>query len=229
MMEVDLFTRAGELVTKVVILPYLIPAEVIAWGERIFVRREDGKYYEGFVALPIKTVEKTRQDRPGEPQTCPRRAEGPHFDVEGDDRWTFENWKFTDPDEAAKFNQAEADRKNAKDKGNNSTTHANLRYWLWPGPGPKPRTCDYCGCINPEDALRLKKEFKFETSSTTKGYKVYIEPPGYGMEQLNSMTNMQAGVDPVECFSKNKVQSIYPPLKAYSPHFTAEQWQELIS
>jgi hypothetical protein len=78
------------------------------------------------------------------------------------------------------------------------------------------------------DALYLKKNHKFEVSRTTKGYKVYIEPPGYGIEQVNSLANMQAGVDPSEAFSKNKIHSIYPPLKAYSPHFAEDQWLELL-
>lgn len=229
--EIDLLAQDGEPVVRVRVLPYRKPAEVIAWGQRVFVRREDGKYYEGFVALAMGTVETKKLDRPGEPQTCPRRAEGSGFGVEGDDRWETASWKFTDPAEAAKFNQAEADRQNAeaKAKGYNSTTHPNLRYWLWPGPGPAPRTCSYCGCIHPEDVLRLKKEFKFTVERSTKGYKVYIHPPGYEMEMLEAQVNMQAGVDPIDALGARKVEDISPPLKAYSPHFTLDQWRELIS
>lgn len=230
-MEVDLFTRAGELVIRVVTLPFQIQPEVIAWGERVFVLREDGKYYEGFVALTIGEAKRPEASKLGERQTCPRRAEGSGYGVENEDVWETKHWKYTDVEEARKANQEETRLKNEAEvaKGYKGTTFCNERYWLWPGPGEKPRTCSYCGCVNPEDALYLKKNHKFEVSSTTKGYKVYIEPPGYGIEQVNSLANMQAGVDPAEAFSKNKVESIYPPLKAYSPHFTPEEWQELIS
>jgi hypothetical protein len=230
MEQVLLFTERGELVVTAKILPYQIPPAAVGWGQRLFIRREDGHYYEGFVAFTVGTVEQADNPKPGEPQTCPRRAEGLAFGSDGADRWTLENWRFTDPEEARKSNVAESERKNleAAAKGYKSTSYSNDRYWLWPGPGPMPRTCSYCGGVHPEDALKLKKEFKFEIGSTTKRYKVYIEPPGYGIEQLNSLTNMQAGVDPVEAFIKNKVRAIYPPLKAYSPHFTTEQWQELL-
>lgn len=52
--KVDLFTRAGEFVTKVTILPYKTMPEAILWGQRFFVRREDGKYYEGFVHFVVE-------------------------------------------------------------------------------------------------------------------------------------------------------------------------------
>jgi len=230
--EIDLLTRTGEFVVRVRTLPFQIRPEAICWGDRFFVRRDDEKYYEGFVAVAMGEV--TRVQPPsqatGEPQTCPRRAEGPGYGVEGADRWELKNWKFTDPEEAKKANDAEAQRKNAeaKSKGQSVVFSSNPRYWLWPGPGPTPRTCSYCGCIHPEDVLRLKREFKFEVTRSTKSYKVYIEAPGYGIEQVNSLANMQAGVDPVEAFSKNKVQAIYPPLKAYSPHFSPDQWSELL-
>ncbi len=229
--EVDLLSQQGELVVKVRVLPFLKRPEAIAWGERFFVRREDGKYYEGFLALAMGTVEERRPARPGEPQTCPRRAEGPGYGVEGEDRWGLESWRFTDPDEAARFNRAEADRTNAKAKamGQNSVSHPNLRYWLWPGPGPMPRTCSYCGSIHPEDAIKLVKEFKFTVARSTKGYKVYIHPPGYEIGLLEAHVNMSAGVDPVEALGGQRVEDVAPPLKAYSPHFTPDQWRELVS
>jgi hypothetical protein len=49
MPEVDLFTRDGEFVAKVPFLPYKTPPDGICWGQRFFLRREDGKYYEGFI------------------------------------------------------------------------------------------------------------------------------------------------------------------------------------
>lgn len=56
-MEIDLFTRSGELVTKVTILPYKIMPEAIMWGTRFFVRREDGKYYEGLVHFVVERAD----------------------------------------------------------------------------------------------------------------------------------------------------------------------------
>jgi hypothetical protein len=229
--EIDLLTGSGEFVAKAKVLSFLRPPEVILWGERFFVQREDGKYYEGFVAFAMGTVEENKPDRPGEPQTCPRRAEGPGWGVEGEDRWDTSHWKFTDAEAAAKFNQEEADRENAKARarGQQSTSHPNLRYWLWPGPGPKPRSCSFCGCVHPEDAIRLVKEFKFTVKRSTKGYKVYLHPPGYEIGVLEAHVNMQAGVDPIEALGAQRVQDVSPPLKAYSPHFTVDQWKDLIS
>lgn len=48
-MDVDLFAREGGFVTKVSIFPYQTMPDAIFWGERMFIRRPDEKYYEGFV------------------------------------------------------------------------------------------------------------------------------------------------------------------------------------
>ncbi len=166
-----------------------------------------------------------------EKQTCPRRQEGTQHNVVNEDEWSTRSWKFTDVEEARKWNEEETRKKNEEDaaKGYKGHTHCNPRYWLWPGPGSKPRLCSYCNCIHPEDALRLKREFKFEVEKTRKYYKVYMHLPGYGIGMVNVMANMQAGVDPVESLKGQEVEHIYPPLKAYSPHFTEDQWRELIS
>ncbi len=229
-MEIDLFTRSGDFVANVGILPYATMPEVINWGTRFFVLREDGKYYEGFVST-VSAEPATRKHEGNDPQTCPRRSEGPQHDVEDQDQWTLEKWKFTDVEEARKWNEQETRKKNEEDaaKGYKGHTYCNTRYWLWPGPGPKPRTCSYCGCINPEDALRLKREFKYETEGTRKKYKVYMHLPGHDIGMVNVMANMQAGVDPIESLKGQTTPEIYPPLKAYSPHFTEGQWKELIS
>ena len=47
MLAVTLYTRDGREVTQVTMPPFLYPPEVILWGERYFVRRDDGRYYEG--------------------------------------------------------------------------------------------------------------------------------------------------------------------------------------
>lgn len=49
MNEVDLLTRNGEHVTRVQVPDWKVPAEVIAWGERFFVRDPAGQYREGLV------------------------------------------------------------------------------------------------------------------------------------------------------------------------------------
>jgi hypothetical protein len=56
--EVHLFTRAGEVVTKVEIPPYKTMPEAILWGQRFFIRREAGGgiYYEGFVHFVIEPM-----------------------------------------------------------------------------------------------------------------------------------------------------------------------------
>lgn len=49
MPEVDLLTRDGGFVVRVPLAPYKVPPDAIMWGQRFFIRREDGKFYEGFV------------------------------------------------------------------------------------------------------------------------------------------------------------------------------------
>ena len=46
---VILYTCDGREVTTIGMPPFQLPPEVIGWGERVFVRREDGRYYEGFI------------------------------------------------------------------------------------------------------------------------------------------------------------------------------------
>jgi hypothetical protein len=47
MTPTKLLTRTGEYVVTVTVPPFTPPAEVIAWGSRLFVRRENGEYREG--------------------------------------------------------------------------------------------------------------------------------------------------------------------------------------
>jgi len=55
-MEIELFTRLGEFVTKINILPYQnMESLVIKWGERIFIHDiKDGNFYEGLMIFPIE-------------------------------------------------------------------------------------------------------------------------------------------------------------------------------
>ena len=47
--DVDLLTRDGSHVTTVKLPPFQVPPEIIRWGERFFVRCQDGTYREGLV------------------------------------------------------------------------------------------------------------------------------------------------------------------------------------
>lgn len=49
MEEIRLLTRWGEYVVTVIVPVFNPQAEIINWGSRFFVRRDDGKYYEGMM------------------------------------------------------------------------------------------------------------------------------------------------------------------------------------
>ncbi len=49
MRKVKLFTRGGEFVIEIEVLPFALMPEVIQWGTRIFVRENDERYLEGFL------------------------------------------------------------------------------------------------------------------------------------------------------------------------------------
>lgn len=59
MPTIDLFTRDGGFVANVPFLPYKFMPEAILWGQRFFIRREDGKYYEGFVHFVVPPHQET--------------------------------------------------------------------------------------------------------------------------------------------------------------------------
>lgn len=55
MFLIKLYTMSGEFVEQIKILPFIARMpEVITWGARTFILREDGNYYEGFqfIVLP---------------------------------------------------------------------------------------------------------------------------------------------------------------------------------
>jgi hypothetical protein len=49
MIDTPLLTRTGEYVTTVAVPPFALPAEIISWGLRFFVRQPDGEYREALV------------------------------------------------------------------------------------------------------------------------------------------------------------------------------------
>ncbi|WP_448167722.1 hypothetical protein [Burkholderia ambifaria] len=68
----------------------------------------------------------------------------------------------------------------------------------WPGTVAKPRTCSYCGGVNPDDLIPLLVA-GWHVEPTDKGYKFYV----------NSPTHLSA----------------VPPVKVYLQHWTQEQVQ----
>jgi hypothetical protein len=74
-----LFTRTGKLVTEVLVPPFQLPAEIIVWGERFFVRTPQGEYREGmpWFAYDVPGVGACTRPPPG--WSCSRGAghEGP--------------------------------------------------------------------------------------------------------------------------------------------------------
>lgn len=57
-----LYTRDGRRVTKVTIPHFTPPAEVLLWGSRTFVRRDDGKYYEAMLWPILEAQQGIRPD-----------------------------------------------------------------------------------------------------------------------------------------------------------------------
>lgn len=51
MATIDLLTRLGEPVTTVQVSDMAISAEVVMWGQRIFVRNDAGEYREGLLVM----------------------------------------------------------------------------------------------------------------------------------------------------------------------------------
>lgn len=60
---------------------------------------------------------------------------------------------------------------------------------------------------------------------TDKYYKRYLHEPGHLGNMTEVMTNMEAGVDPIEAV-KNLPESLTPPVKVYAWHFDKEKWEE---
>jgi len=114
-----------------------------------------------------------------EKQTCGRRMTelGPWDIKENDDEWTVDSWS----------SQPGSDRP-------------------WKGPGPIPRTCSFCGGINPDDALVLKSLGWW--LEPAKSYKLYMHGPKA---------------------PDGKYFNPVPPVKVYTQHFTKDQLQKLLA
>jgi hypothetical protein len=151
-------------------------------------------------------------------QTCPRRDEIGSRYLENQDQWITDRW-LTDPEEVEKYHKELDERFRTKFLNSQSTIYGpNSDLWLWTW-GP-PRTCDYCGSVHPEDALRLLSEGWEQEFA--KSYKAYLHPPGY-------KTRLEAFLASIR--DKNRepgegVPSVWepiPPVKLYMQHCTKEQ------
>jgi len=147
-----------------------------------------------------------------EQQRCPRRDENPvnsaHFSHA--DWWERGRWASTQQEADAEVAEMIAESPNVSSVGN----------LTWGYGGEQPRTCSYCGGIHPDDAIALIKA-GWSVDATDKGYKRYLEPPGY-RAYAESFWKVRAG-DMSEAHRPPRVESPTPPVKLYVQHFNAEQ------
>lgn len=89
----------------------------------------------------------------------------------------------------------------------------------------QPRTCSYCGCIYPDDLMKLLK-LKWELEPSTKNYKVYVQSPGY-YEWTKYLLNQtrNEGFENIDWTKKNP--DPIPPVKIYTWHYNKEQLEIL--
>lgn len=146
----------------------------------------------------------TRYPRP-EPFVCPDRMPDPHgvFKIQPkEDQWDVDRW--TPDGRVAQSGKVE-----------------------WNCASFYPRSCSYCGCIHPEDAIKLLEE-GWELEATDKGYKRYLNPPGYHSKMKSMLKRFDAHLDagtpdPALSAPQKDCGSPSPPVKLYTSHVTAEQ------
>ena len=160
-----------------------------------------------------------------EAQTCGRRMlePGPWKREEGLDAWETDRWAAT---------EEHGRREKAAYEAEHPGSTAANRWWR--GPGPAPRTCSFCGGVNPEDAIALIRDHGWEVEATGKAYKRYLQPPGSRFRHATLLRKMRerraAGLmgDAVTD-AVNETPSVWspvPPVKLYVQHFTPEQIEE---
>jgi hypothetical protein len=90
----------------------------------------------------------------------------------------------------------------------------------------KPRSCNFCGSVHPEDAIALLKQgWEVEAS---KPYKRYLHPPGYteymrtflDWERRHMYHEAEMGEDPGE---RPTFVHVTPPAKLYTMHLDKDQ------
>lgn len=57
MEKVRLYTADGEMVADVFVPAFEPPPDALLWGQRIFIRRDDGRYLEGFCWVALDEAE----------------------------------------------------------------------------------------------------------------------------------------------------------------------------
>jgi len=87
----------------------------------------------------------------------------------------------------------------------------------WPAGFPQPRVCSFCGGVHPDDAITLVAA-GWESESTGKNYKRYLEPPGYHawLSTAFKSVGVPRELEPMPV-------SPLPPVKLYVWHFNDEQ------
>ncbi|MBL4656264.1 MAG: hypothetical protein JKY33_10630 [Bacteroidia bacterium] len=91
---------------------------------------------------------------------------------------------------------------------------------FWPEQFFKPRTCSYCGGINPEDLVTLL-DLGWEIEDTRKPYKRYLHPPGH---TLAFQQWMKVGLQ----LTQFPIKSPSPQLKVYAYHWDVDAVNENI-
>lgn len=84
--------------------------------------------------------------------------------------------------------------------------------WHW-----APRTCSFCGSLNPDDALRLLREGWTDEMATGKRYKAYFNPPA----DLDGVRRSLGSDSP----DQPKTRSVL--LKLYMWHMSEAQLEEM--
>ena len=125
----------------------------------------------------------------------------------GPDQWMTGNWAANDEERRADIAEWMA-----------KYPEGSIGNTQWPGPGEMPRVCSYCGGVHPDDAVRLIRE-GWTVAGTDKGYKRYMEPPGYRAwcrRVDECWPDRAAAGDPPAALP-------IPPVKVYTQHFSEEQ------
>lgn len=159
-----------------------------------------------------------------ETQTCGRRMRefGPWKREEGLDTWQTDRWALTQEENDARVAEMLARSPNMKTSGS-----------FWHGPGPAPRTCSFCGGVNPEDAIVLMRDHGWEVEATGKNYKRYLNPPGckgyhavWMQASMDARTQGLMGDDAtayIRSAAGERPWSPVPPVKLYVQHFDEDQ------
>lgn len=96
----------------------------------------------------------------------------------------------------------------------------------WPEQyGESPKTCSYCGCVKPSDAVKLI-EAGWEVEMTTKTYKWYINQPGTSFYKRRFMAAMHNDND-LKDLGDKKLKEIVPCIKLYGQHLDVFDIQAL--